>query len=83
MENVESICIFNNNFKCFDCDYVLENDNRYLERVIKRDQLAELTEQDKKILWRRRQDCLEFPESISKLMQSVKWNNTNDVIEVI
>lgn len=69
-------------FKCFDIDYMIENDNKLLENIARRDQLAELTEQDKKVLWRRRHDCLTYyPESLSKLMQAVKWNNKNDVIE--
>ena len=61
---------------------MIENDNKLLENIARRDQLAELTEQDKKVLWRRRHDCLTYyPESLSKLMQAVKWNNKNDVIE--
>lgn len=71
-----------NSNKCFDIDYMLENDNKLLEKIVRKDQLAELTEQDKKVLWRRRHDCLNYyPESIGKLMQAVKWNNHNDVIE--
>lgn len=59
-----------------------ENDNKLLEKIIKKDQLAELTEQDKKLLWRRRHDLLTyFPESLGKLMQSVRWNNRRDVME--
>ena len=59
-----------------------ENDNKLLERIIKKDQLAELTEQDKKVLWRRRYDLLaHYPESLSKLMQSVRWNVRQDVME--
>lgn len=61
---------------------MLENDNRLLEKIVKKDQLAELTEQDKKVLWRRRHDLLaHYPESLGKLMQSVRWNDRRDVIE--
>jgi phosphatidylinositol-4,5-bisphosphate 3-kinase len=44
--------------------------------------LAELTEQDKSVLWRRREDCLDYPNSLPKLLQAVKWSNKEDVIEI-
>lgn len=59
------------------------NDNTLLEKIVRKDQLAELNEQDKKLLWWRRHDCLNnYPlTSLSKLMQAVKWNNKDHVIE--
>jgi phosphatidylinositol-4,5-bisphosphate 3-kinase len=54
-----------------------------LKNILKKDALDELTEQDKMILWRRRLDCLSYPNSLPKLLQSVKWTSKDDIIEVI
>lgn len=47
-----------------------------------KDSLAELTEQEKNVLWKRRDDCLNYPHSLPKLLQSVNWSNKTDVIEI-
>lgn len=57
-------------------------DSILLESIIKKDSLAELTEQEKHILWRRRYDCISYPNSLPKLLQSVKWSNQSDLVEV-
>lgn len=44
--------------------------------------MAELTEQEKNVLWRRREDCINYPHSLPKLLQSVKWSNQNELIEI-
>lgn len=67
---------------CFDVSYALENDNNLLASILAKDALAELTEQDKTVLWRRREDCLNAPHSLPKLLQAVKWSNQSDVIEM-
>ena len=67
---------------CFDVAYALENDNSLLENILSKDALAELTEQEKNVLWRRREDCLNYPHSLPKLLQTVKWTNQNEVTEV-
>ena len=67
---------------CFDVAYALENDNSLLENILSKDALAELTEQEKNVLWRRREDCLNYPHALPKLLQTVKWSNQNEVIEV-
>lgn len=41
-------------FKCFDCVGALENDNCLLMNILNKDALAELTEQDKTVLWKRK-----------------------------
>ena len=69
--------------KCFDCDNTLENDNTLLKDILRKDALDELTEQDKTIMWRRRLDCLSYPNSLPKLLQSVKWTSKDDIIEVV
>jgi hypothetical protein len=72
----------NSQDECLDVSYALENDNSLLESVLNKDALAELTEQEKNVLWRRREDCLNYPHSLPKLLQSVKWSNQSDIIEV-
>jgi len=69
--------------KCFDLPYALENDNSLLEAIISKDPLAELSEQDKTILWKRRQDCLStYPFALPKLLEAVEWHNQSNVIEI-
>jgi phosphatidylinositol-4,5-bisphosphate 3-kinase catalytic subunit alpha/beta/delta len=68
---------------CFDCIYALENDNSLLENILNKDALAELSEQEKNVLWRRREDCLNYPSALPKLYQAVKWTNPKDVAEVL
>ncbi len=61
----------------------MENDNSLLESILNKDSLAELSEQEKNVLWRRRDDCLNYPHSLPKLLQSVKWFNQVDLIQVL
>ncbi len=68
--------------KCLDIRYALENDNDLLKSILSKDPLAELTEQDKRVLWLRRKDCLNDAHSLPKLLQTVKWGSKEDVIEV-
>jgi phosphatidylinositol-4,5-bisphosphate 3-kinase len=49
---------------------------------LNKDALAELTEQEKTVLWRRREDCLNYPHSLPKLLQAVRWTNQFEVIEI-
>jgi phosphatidylinositol-4,5-bisphosphate 3-kinase len=60
----------------------MENDNALLESILNKDSLAELTEQEKNVLWRRREDCVNYPHSLPKLLQSVKWFHQSDLIQV-
>jgi phosphatidylinositol-4,5-bisphosphate 3-kinase len=62
--------------------YALENDNNLLSKILNKDALAELSEQEKNVLWRRREDCLNYPHSLPKLLQAVKWTNQNELLEV-
>ena len=54
-----------------------------LENIINKDPLAELTEQDKIVLWMRRQDLLDtYPHSLPKLLVAVEWHSRMAVIEI-
>lgn len=82
LTSIVQISLFSCRSKCLDVQYALENDNELLNSILSKDALAELTEQDKSVLWRRRGDCLARPNSLPKLLQAVKWNCKDDVIEV-
>lgn len=62
--------------------YALENDNKLLDSILNKDALAELTEQEKNVLWKRKDDCLNYPHSLPKLLQAVNWSNKADVLEI-
>ncbi|RNA11603.1 phosphatidylinositol 4-5-bisphosphate 3-kinase catalytic subunit alpha isoform, partial [Brachionus plicatilis] len=59
-----------------------ENDNNLLDTILNKDSLAELTEQEKNVLWKRRDDCLNYPHSLPKLLQAVNWSNKADILEM-
>lgn len=53
-----------------------------MDSILSKDSLAELTEQEKNVLWKRKDDCLNYPHSLPKLLQSVNWSNKTDLIEI-
>lgn len=61
----------------------MEDKVEKIKRIVNKDQLAELTEQDKKFLWDNRDLCHLVPSSLSKLLQSVKWSTQANIIDVI
>lgn len=62
----------NSQDECIDVSYALENDNGLLESILAKDALAELSEQEKNVLWRRREDCLNYPHSLPKVSFFIK-----------
>ena len=50
--------------------------------ILSRDVLAEVSEQEKELMWRLRRTCLELPDSLPKLLTAVKWNSREDVAQV-
>ena len=50
--------------------------------ICARDVLAEVSEQEKELLWRLRKTCLTVPDSLPKLLMAVKWNSREDVAQV-
>ena len=54
-----------------------------LEKIIEKDPLTPLHEQEKDMVWRLRNECqFYFPESLPRLLMCVKWNNHVDVAQV-
>lgn len=60
-----------------------DEEKQKVEEIIQRDPLADMDETDKDLIWRLRQylkDCL--PNSLPKLLESVKWKSREEVCEV-
>ncbi|XP_041378103.1 phosphatidylinositol 4,5-bisphosphate 3-kinase catalytic subunit beta isoform-like isoform X2 [Gigantopelta aegis] len=55
-----------------------------LRQMVIKDPLTPLFEQEKEFIWMLRYECMEkFPNSLPKVLQSVKWNNHSDVANVV
>ncbi|KAI3375935.1 hypothetical protein L3Q82_016346, partial [Scortum barcoo] len=57
-------------------------DAEQLRSLCSRDPLYELSEQEKDFLWRHRHYCVNIPESLPKLLLSVKWNSRDEVSQM-
>ncbi|XP_059803922.1 phosphatidylinositol 4,5-bisphosphate 3-kinase catalytic subunit beta isoform [Hypanus sabinus] len=54
-----------------------------LKEIMERDALSQLCENEMDLLWTLRYDCREnFPQSLPKLLLSVKWNKHEDVAQL-
>ncbi|KAJ1080049.1 hypothetical protein NDU88_000271 [Pleurodeles waltl] len=63
-------------------DSLMENEIEQLRNICNRDPLWEITEQEKDFLWRHRQYCVNIPETLPKLLLSVKWNSRDEVSQM-
>ncbi|XP_030043643.1 phosphatidylinositol 4,5-bisphosphate 3-kinase catalytic subunit alpha isoform isoform X1 [Microcaecilia unicolor] len=61
---------------------LIENEMEQLRNICNRDPLSEITEQEKDFLWRHRQYCINIPETLPKLLLSVKWNSRDEVTQM-
>ncbi|GAB5576803.1 phosphatidylinositol 4 [Prionailurus iriomotensis] len=53
-----------------------------LKEILDRDPLSQLCENEMDLIWTLRQDCREnFPQSLPKLLLSIKWNKLEDVAQ--
>ncbi|KAI3375154.1 hypothetical protein L3Q82_021675, partial [Scortum barcoo] len=59
-----------------------DSDNDQLRQVCNRDPLSEITEQEKDFLWRHRQDCVNMPEILPKILLAVKWNSRDEIAQM-
>nr|XP_019950478.1 PREDICTED: phosphatidylinositol 4,5-bisphosphate 3-kinase catalytic subunit beta isoform [Paralichthys olivaceus] len=54
-----------------------------LKEIMERDPLSQLCENEKDLIWTLRHDCHEnFPQSLPKLLLSVKWSKHEDMAQV-
>ncbi|AWO97415.1 Phosphatidylinositol-4-5-bisphosphate 3-kinase catalytic subunit alpha [Scophthalmus maximus] len=65
------------------CDVsVSAADAEQLRCLCSKDPLYELSEQEKDFLWRHRHYCVNIPESLPKLLMSVKWNSRDEASQM-
>ncbi|XP_052760292.1 phosphatidylinositol 4,5-bisphosphate 3-kinase catalytic subunit alpha isoform-like isoform X2 [Mya arenaria] len=50
--------------------------------IIGKDPLSEILEQEKALLWKRRDYCLHQPNSLPKLLSAIKWNDRENVAQL-
>uniref|UniRef100_A0AAX7UZ73 phosphatidylinositol-4,5-bisphosphate 3-kinase n=1 Tax=Astatotilapia calliptera TaxID=8154 RepID=A0AAX7UZ73_ASTCA len=54
-----------------------------LKEIMERDPVSQLCENEKDLIWTLRQDCREtFPQSLPKLLLSVKWSKHEDMAQL-
>lgn len=54
-----------------------------LKEIMERDPLSQLCENEKDLIWTLRHDCMDnFPQSLPKLLLSVKWSKHEDMAQV-
>lgn len=67
-------------FGQLDPSKVTRNHLEALRVMVDRDQLHQLHEQEKELIWNLRYECREhFPYSLPKLLSCVSWNNYVEV----
>uniref|UniRef100_A0A671VY03 phosphatidylinositol-4,5-bisphosphate 3-kinase n=1 Tax=Sparus aurata TaxID=8175 RepID=A0A671VY03_SPAAU len=55
----------------------------WLKEIMERDALSQLCENEKDLIWTLRHDCIEnFPQSLPKLLLSVKWSKHEDMAQL-
>ena len=53
-----------------------------LKEISSKDPLAEISEQEKVLMWKYRRLCIMVPDILPKLLLAVKWNSREDVLQV-
>uniref|UniRef100_T1J0V3 Phosphatidylinositol-4,5-bisphosphate 3-kinase n=1 Tax=Strigamia maritima TaxID=126957 RepID=T1J0V3_STRMM len=53
-----------------------------LQDISQRDPLSEVSEQEKELLWKLRYHCKWIPDTLPKLLDSVKWNSRDEVAQL-
>uniref|UniRef100_A0A8C1EJE4 Phosphatidylinositol-4,5-bisphosphate 3-kinase catalytic subunit beta n=1 Tax=Cyprinus carpio carpio TaxID=630221 RepID=A0A8C1EJE4_CYPCA len=65
------------------CVYVNKEWCNNLKEIMERDPLSQLCENEKDLIWTLRYDCREnFPQSLPKLLLSVKWSKHEDMAQL-
>lgn len=61
---------------------VTEEELKLLHDIIKRDPLAEISEQEKEMLWRLRKHCQQMPNILPRLLDAVNWGSRDHITQV-
>ena len=59
-----------------------EEEAKAMDEIMKRDPLAEISEQEKDMLWKLRQHCLKMPNILPRLLDAVNWGSRDHVTQV-
>lgn len=65
-----------------DTPQIQTKERAMVDDITSRDPLSEISEQEKDILWKLREYCIKVPQSLPKLLQSVKWNEREYVAQL-
>ncbi|XP_029571556.1 phosphatidylinositol 4,5-bisphosphate 3-kinase catalytic subunit beta isoform [Salmo trutta] len=69
-----------------DCSTMSRGGKKFhieLKEIMERDPLSQLCENEKDLIWTLRYDCMEnFPQSLPKLLLSVKWSKHEDMAQL-
>lgn len=57
-------------------------DKAALEEIISKDPLSDISEQEKELLWKMREQCLEVPCSLPKLLSAIKWSDRESAAQL-
>ncbi|GFS05073.1 phosphatidylinositol-4,5-bisphosphate 3-kinase catalytic subunit alpha isoform [Elysia marginata] len=60
-----------------------EEELAMLEEITEKDPLSDISEQDKLLLWKLREQCFSRPKALPKLISAVKWNDRENVAQAI
>ena len=52
-----------------------------LQDILKRDPLADISEQEKSVMWRLRRHCSAIPDILPRFLDAVKWNSRDDITQ--
>ena len=63
-------------------DSISPAEAQVLDDIIKRDPLAEISEQEKEMLWRLRKHCRSMPNILPRLLDAVKWGCRDHITQV-
>ena len=63
-------------------DTMNEEEAKAMDEIMKRDPLAEISEQEKDMLWKLRQHCLKMPNILPRLLDAVNWGSRDHVTQV-
>lgn len=65
-----------------DTPQIQMKEQAMVDDIISRDPLSEISEQEKEILWKLREYCIQRPQSLPKLLQAVKWYDRENVAQL-
>uniref|UniRef100_A0A673HU73 phosphatidylinositol-4,5-bisphosphate 3-kinase n=1 Tax=Sinocyclocheilus rhinocerous TaxID=307959 RepID=A0A673HU73_9TELE len=79
----DKVCIYSQYEQHLSCYRICIIVFLFLKEIMERDPLSQLCENEKDLIWTLRYDCREnFPQSLPKLLLSVKWSKHEDMAQL-